>query len=198
MVFIYQEWESAVRAGREKDFCWTNFISSTTMASIRKMRTQFASVLQDLGYNNYCLESSRSEEDREVLNRNSAKSEIIKAILCASLYPNLVHVVYKKKHHRGRVDNRPPKPILYTASTTIVRVRVVHKFSPIYVWYDSFKFPFLGPSVICEFRRAQLRGCMDGVLCDGENSRRDLHEGFLCRQSPSAASFSRRRTRRKR
>ena len=122
------------------------------MASIRKMRTQFASVLQDLGYNNYCLESSRSEEDREVLNRNSAKSEIIKAILCASLYPNLVHVVYKKKHHRGRVDNRPPKPILYTASTTVVRVRVVYK--SIYVQYDSFKFPFLGPSVICEFRRA--------------------------------------------
>jgi len=96
----FQGWERAVRHGREKDFCWRNFLSGNTMKMIKDMKQQFSGLLCEIGF----LDSS--DPKAPAANHNSGNLKLVKAILCAGLYPN----VAKIEHHR--TFKRPPK--LYT------------------------------------------------------------------------------------
>ncbi|XP_015774501.1 PREDICTED: ATP-dependent RNA helicase DHX36-like [Acropora digitifera] len=92
----FQGWEQASRGGREREFCWRNFLSGNTMKMIKDMKQQFSSLLRDIGF----LDSS--DPKATSANRNSENLKLVKAILCAGLYPN----VAKIEHHR--TFKRPP------------------------------------------------------------------------------------------
>ncbi|CAL1385571.1 unnamed protein product [Linum trigynum] len=105
MIVAYRKWakilhEKGVRAAER--FCNTYFLSSSVMYMIRDMRVQFGTLLADIGLIN--LPSSRQAQnavkkkediDRwlsqtsQLFNMYSHHSSIVKAILCAGLYPNV-------------------------------------------------------------------------------------------------------------
>ncbi|KAM7252349.1 hypothetical protein ACFE04_024232 [Oxalis oulophora] len=102
MMFAYQKWEKILRERGNRaaqQFCNSNFLSSPVLHMIRDMRTQFGTLLADIGLIN--LPSSyRRTKKKEVIdswlsdtsqpfNRYSNHSSVVKAVLCAGLYPNV-------------------------------------------------------------------------------------------------------------
>ena len=87
----YRGWERERRAGRthERGFLFDNFLSGQTLRMIEKMKTQFKRLLQEVGFYN-----RRRESD---YNENSNNQALVKAVLVAGLYPNIVRVKEGKK-----------------------------------------------------------------------------------------------------
>lgn len=92
----FQGWEQALRQGRERDYCWGNFLSGNTMKMIRDMKQQFSSLLREIGF----LDSA--DPKAPAANQNSENLKLVKAVLCAGLYPNVARI----EHHR--TFRRPP------------------------------------------------------------------------------------------
>lgn len=92
----FQGWEQALRQGRERDYCWRNFLSGNTMKMIRDMKQQFSSLLREIGF----LDSA--DPKAPAANQNSENLKLVKAVLCAGLYPNVARI----EHHR--TFRRPP------------------------------------------------------------------------------------------
>ncbi|CAN1169577.1 DExH-box ATP-dependent RNA helicase DExH7, chloroplastic [Linum perenne] len=104
MMVAYRKWakimrEKGVRAAEQ--FCKPFFLSSSVMYMIRDMRVQFGTLLADIGLidppRNRQSSAKRKEDlDRwlsdtsQPFNMYSHHSSIVKAILCAGLYPNVV------------------------------------------------------------------------------------------------------------
>jgi len=85
----FQGWEKASLQGSERDYCWTNFLSANTMKMIKDMKKQFSGLLYEIGF----LDSTNPTAFSA--NYNSENLKLVKAILCAGLYPN----VAKLEHH---------------------------------------------------------------------------------------------------
>ncbi|EAW78763.1 DEAH (Asp-Glu-Ala-His) box polypeptide 36, isoform CRA_c [Homo sapiens] len=81
-------WEEARRRGfrYEKDYCWEYFLSSNTLQMLHNMKGQFAEHLLGAGF-----VSSRNPKDPES-NINSDNEKIIKAVICAGLYPKVAKI----------------------------------------------------------------------------------------------------------
>ncbi|XP_006868024.1 PREDICTED: probable ATP-dependent RNA helicase DHX36 isoform X3 [Chrysochloris asiatica] len=81
-------WEEARRRGfrYEKDFCWEYFLSSNTLQMLHNMKGQFAEHLLGAGF-----VSSRNPKDPKS-NINSDNEKIIKAVICAGLYPKVAKI----------------------------------------------------------------------------------------------------------
>ncbi|XP_029423024.1 ATP-dependent DNA/RNA helicase DHX36 isoform X5 [Nannospalax galili] len=81
-------WEEARRRGfrYEKDYCWEYFLSSNTLQMLHNMKGQFAEHLLGAGF-----VSSRSPKDPKS-NINSDNEKIIKAVICAGLYPKVAKI----------------------------------------------------------------------------------------------------------
>ncbi|XP_011814375.1 PREDICTED: ATP-dependent RNA helicase DHX36 isoform X3 [Colobus angolensis palliatus] len=81
-------WEEARRRGfrHEKDYCWEYFLSSNTLQMLHNMKGQFAEHLLGAGF-----VSSRNPKDPES-NINSDNEKIIKAVICAGLYPKVAKI----------------------------------------------------------------------------------------------------------
>uniref|UniRef100_A0A5F9CVY9 ATP-dependent DNA/RNA helicase DHX36 n=1 Tax=Oryctolagus cuniculus TaxID=9986 RepID=A0A5F9CVY9_RABIT len=81
-------WEEARRRGfrYEKDYCWEYFLSSNTLQMLHNMKGQFAEHLLGAGFVN-----SRSPKDPKS-NINSDNEKIIKAVICAGLYPKVAKI----------------------------------------------------------------------------------------------------------
>jgi hypothetical protein len=76
------------RQGDEKArrvFCRLNFLSYTTLDMIRELRQQFFQLLQEIGF-----AAAASHPSDPAFNRNSENIAVLKAVLCAGLYPNVV------------------------------------------------------------------------------------------------------------
>jgi ATP-dependent RNA helicase DHX36 len=43
-------WKEAKRSGRERTFCWENFLSPMTLKMMDDMRNQFFDLLSDIGF----------------------------------------------------------------------------------------------------------------------------------------------------
>eukprot|EP00052_Salpingoeca_macrocollata_P022794 m.199119 g.199119 ORF g.199119 m.199119 type:complete len:428 (+) comp21894_c0_seq1:135-1418(+) len=97
----FDGWMQARAAGREKDFCWQHFLSSNTLNMISHMKQQFAELLVDIGF----VDKQRVAEH----NRHARDANIIKAVMCAGLYPSVARVDHP---HGKNFGKRPPK--LYT------------------------------------------------------------------------------------
>ena len=64
----------------------------TNVQLLRNMKRQFAGLLYDAGF----IQSSNSKDHSA--NVHSDNHKLVKAILCAGLYPNVVKIVQNKPH----------------------------------------------------------------------------------------------------
>ncbi|XP_005393115.1 PREDICTED: ATP-dependent RNA helicase DHX36 isoform X1 [Chinchilla lanigera] len=88
VVNAFEGWEEAKRRGFrcEKDYCWEYFLSSNTLQMLHNMKGQFAEHLLAAGF-----VSSRNPKDPKA-NINSDNEKIIKAVICAGLYPKVAKI----------------------------------------------------------------------------------------------------------
>lgn len=94
LIEAMRRWEEASGVGRGNDFARTYFLSTNTLKLLRDMKKQFA---QDL----YKMEFLASEDYNDTYsNLNSANIGLIKAIICAGLYPNIA-IIRKRRHSQS-------------------------------------------------------------------------------------------------
>ncbi|KAG2302509.1 hypothetical protein Bca52824_031160 [Brassica carinata] len=103
MMVAYDKWvkilhERGMKAAQR--FCESKFLSSSVMRMIRDMRVQYGTLLADIGLINLPKTgefAGRKKENLDVwfsdqtqpFNMYSQQPEVVKAILCAGLYPNI-------------------------------------------------------------------------------------------------------------
>ncbi|WAR14794.1 DHX36-like protein [Mya arenaria] len=90
LVKAFDGWDRARQRGTHRKFCFDNFLSESTLMMLKKMREQLADVLYELGF----LESKLPKQAEA--NMHSKNNALVKAIVCAGLYPNI-----------GRIDKIP-------------------------------------------------------------------------------------------
>ncbi|PNF38747.1 putative ATP-dependent RNA helicase YTHDC2, partial [Cryptotermes secundus] len=83
----FQAWQRARSDGWERVFCEKNFISAATMEMVVGMRMQLLGQLRASGFVRV-----RGSGDIRDLNNNSDNWAVVKAALCAGMYPNLLRV----------------------------------------------------------------------------------------------------------
>jgi ATP-dependent RNA helicase DHX36 len=93
----YQLWEQACDDGNERSFCWDHFLSGSTLRMIANMKQQFVELLQDIGF----VEASKAGV--QACDSHASNINLIKAVLAAGLYPNVVMV----EHPHGALALRP-------------------------------------------------------------------------------------------
>lgn len=89
------DWEYESGRGRGRQFCWDNFLSESTLRMLANMKRQFAEHLRKTGF----LTSGDVKDARA--NRNSGNEDLVRAVVCAGLYPNVCSVKVKRNKHRG-------------------------------------------------------------------------------------------------
>ncbi|KAA3464041.1 ATP-dependent RNA helicase DHX36 isoform X2 [Gossypium australe] len=106
LVKAFEGYKDAKRNGRERAFCWENFLSPVTLQMMEDMRIQFIDLLSDIGF----VDKSRGAS---VYNQYSHDLEMVCAVLCAGLYPNVVQCKRRGKRTAfytkevGKVDIHP-------------------------------------------------------------------------------------------
>ena len=96
----YNDWLYAESNGRSRDFCWQNFLSEQTLRMVRDMREQFRELLMDSGLvlqrnnNQKSKNNNNNKNYRNYDDMDDVSNEwgIVKAVLVAGLYPNLIRV----------------------------------------------------------------------------------------------------------
>jgi len=83
----FQAWQKARTDGWEQVFCEKNFMSQATMETIVAMRSQLLGQLRATGF-----VRARGGNDIRDLNTNSENWAVVKAAICASSFPNIIHV----------------------------------------------------------------------------------------------------------
>ncbi|GLT94813.1 hypothetical protein SLE2022_125340 [Rubroshorea leprosula] len=102
----FEGYKDAKHSGNERAFCWENFLSSVTLRMIEDMRNQFLDLLSDIGF----VDKSKGAS---AYNQFSDDLEMVCAILCAGLYPNVVQCKTRGKRTAfytkevGKVDIHP-------------------------------------------------------------------------------------------
>ncbi|KAK7115641.1 3'-5' RNA helicase YTHDC2-like [Littorina saxatilis] len=87
----FQMWQKARTEGWEKSFCEKNFLSAACMEMVVGMRAQLLGQLRASGF-----VRARGGGDIRDLNTNSENWAVVKAALCAGMFPNLLFVDRKK------------------------------------------------------------------------------------------------------
>ncbi|XP_077146831.1 ATP-dependent DNA/RNA helicase DHX36 [Ranitomeya variabilis] len=92
----FRGWEKAKQWGprAEREYCWEYFLSSNTLKMLGDMKGQFAEHLLGAGF-----VSSRSPKDPKS-NINSDNEKLIKAVICAGLYPKVAKIRLSHKRKR--------------------------------------------------------------------------------------------------
>ncbi|XP_046559065.1 3'-5' RNA helicase YTHDC2-like [Haliotis rubra] len=112
----FQAWQKARTEGWERSFCDRNFLSSACMEMIVGMRTQLLGQLRASGF-----VRARGGGDIRDLNTNSENWAVVKAALCAGMYPNIAcvdrnrNVVVTQKESKVRFHSQS---VLSPAPTT--------------------------------------------------------------------------------
>lgn len=102
----FEGWKEAKRSGNERSFCWENYLSPVTLQMMDDMRMQFLNLLSDIGF----VDKSKGPS---AYNLYSNDLEMVCAILCAGLYPNVVQCKRRGKRTAfytkevGQVDIHP-------------------------------------------------------------------------------------------
>ncbi|PQM36435.1 hypothetical protein Pyn_25344 [Prunus yedoensis var. nudiflora] len=106
LVKAFEGWKEAKHNGSGKTFCWDNFLSPVTLQMMEDMRIQFLDLLSNIGF----LDKSRGAH---AYNQYSHDLEMVCAILCAGLYPNVVQCKRRGKRTAfytkevGKIDIHP-------------------------------------------------------------------------------------------
>ncbi|PON40001.1 RNA helicase, ATP-dependent DEAH box [Trema orientale] len=101
----FEGWKEAKRNGKERAFCWEYFLSPVTLQMMEDMRMQFLDLLSGIGF----VDKSRPT----AYNQYNQDLEMVCAILCAGLYPNVVQCKRRGKRSAfytkevGKVDIHP-------------------------------------------------------------------------------------------
>ncbi|KAH9602084.1 hypothetical protein KSS87_013738 [Heliosperma pusillum] len=88
LVRAYEGWKDAEKRQSGHEYCWTNFLSLQTLKAIDSLRRQFFSLLKDTGL---------VDPDKDMSNKWSHDVHLIRAIICAGLFPGVCSVVNKEK-----------------------------------------------------------------------------------------------------
>uniref|UniRef100_UPI00358F2A3E ATP-dependent DNA/RNA helicase DHX36 n=1 Tax=Myxine glutinosa TaxID=7769 RepID=UPI00358F2A3E len=112
IVYALQGWEDAKRIGfrAEQDFCWDFFLSANTLQMLHNMKAQFVEHLHSAGF----VDSTNPKDHKA--NINSGNIKLLKAVICAGLYPKVAKIrpnfnkrkgakIYTK--HDGKVSIHP-------------------------------------------------------------------------------------------
>lgn len=81
---------SVVSDSNVRRFCAANFLSRNALTEIGDMRRQFVELLGQIGF---VSSSEVRHVETSVYNLNGKKEEIVTAVVCAGLYPNVAHAV---------------------------------------------------------------------------------------------------------
>ncbi|KAK9676403.1 hypothetical protein RND81_11G074700 [Saponaria officinalis] len=144
MLISYQKWEKILRERGTKaaqSFCSSHSLSSSVMHMIRDMRVQLGILLADIGL----IHLPKSNQNRkkgnwdgwfsdpsQSFNKYANHPAIVKAILCAGLYPNVAAT--EEGIHAPAVGNLRQY------------LRPVSKGSP--AWYDGRREVYIHPSSV--------------------------------------------------
>ncbi|XP_076330694.1 ATP-dependent DNA/RNA helicase DHX36-like [Tachypleus tridentatus] len=105
LVQAFNGWEVAMEKGYDQQYCWENFLSHSTLKMLANLKKQFAQYLHELQFL-HCDDFKHKD-----FNRNSENQMLLKAVICAGLYPN----VAKLQWHHNRNPHKGPKiPKVYT------------------------------------------------------------------------------------
>ncbi|XP_062117008.1 DExH-box ATP-dependent RNA helicase DExH3-like [Humulus lupulus] len=88
LVRAYEGWKEAEREQSGYEYCWRNFLSAQTLKAIDSLRKQFFYLLEDTGL---------VDRYRESCNTWSHDEHLIRAIICAGLFPGLCSVMNKER-----------------------------------------------------------------------------------------------------
>ena len=88
LVQAYEGWKEAERQQSGYEYCWRNFLSAQTLKAIGSLRRQFFSLLKDTGL---------VENNTEACNKWSHDEHLIRALICAGLFPGICSVVVSDK-----------------------------------------------------------------------------------------------------
>lgn len=84
LVRAYEGWKDAERRQSGYEYCWRNFLSAQTLKAIDSLRKQFFCLIKDTGL---------VEHNAENCNMWSHDEHLIRAVICAGLYPGICSVV---------------------------------------------------------------------------------------------------------
>ncbi|KAL8150586.1 hypothetical protein V2J09_020394 [Rumex salicifolius] len=87
-VRAYDGWKAAEREQSGNEYCWRNFLSFQTLRAIDSLRKQFYHLLK---------ESRLIANDRDSCNTWSHDNHLVRAIICAGLFPGVCSVMNKEK-----------------------------------------------------------------------------------------------------
>ncbi|CAG5136541.1 unnamed protein product, partial [Candidula unifasciata] len=87
LINTFKGWEQSLRSGRSRSYCWDNFLSENTLKMLRDMKKQLTELLYDLGF-----VASKNPKDARA-NLNSDNQGLIRAVICAGLYPNVAQII---------------------------------------------------------------------------------------------------------
>ncbi|XP_042504463.1 DExH-box ATP-dependent RNA helicase DExH3-like isoform X2 [Macadamia integrifolia] len=88
LVRAYEGWRDAEREQSGYEYCWKNFLSAQTLKAIDSLRRQFFSLLKDTGL---------IDDNTDNCNAWSHDEHLIRAVICAGLFPGICSVVNKEK-----------------------------------------------------------------------------------------------------
>ncbi|KAG6672948.1 hypothetical protein I3842_16G084700 [Carya illinoinensis] len=88
LVRAYEGWKVAERQQSGYEYCWKNFLSVQTLKAIDSLRKQFFCLLKDSGL---------VDHNTDNCNRWSHDEHLIRAVICAGLFPGICSVVNKEK-----------------------------------------------------------------------------------------------------
>ncbi|KAJ4838975.1 hypothetical protein Tsubulata_017379 [Turnera subulata] len=88
LVRAYDGWKDAESQQSGYEYCWKNFLSAQTLRAIDSLRKQFFWLLKDAGL---------IGEKTENCNIWSYDEHLIRAVICAGLFPGICSVVNKEK-----------------------------------------------------------------------------------------------------
>eukprot|EP00050_Salpingoeca_kvevrii_P001156 m.163632 g.163632 ORF g.163632 m.163632 type:complete len:1019 (-) comp10307_c0_seq24:1459-4515(-) len=110
----FHGWKQAQQSHQGWTYCREFFLSQNTLQMIDQMRKQFFGLLCDIGF------VDQTEAGRAAANRHSGNLNLVKAVLCAGLYPHVASV----RLSMARVP-RPPKLFLADSSRAYLHPKSV-------------------------------------------------------------------------
>lgn len=102
----YEGWVEAQSSGNEQQYVWSHFLSAPTLRMMRDVKKQFEDLLHAAGF-------ISQVQNRTKQNRYSHNEALVKAVLCAGLFPNVASIQCRKwkaivrTHDDGKVDIHP-------------------------------------------------------------------------------------------
>eukprot|EP00026_Physarum_polycephalum_P000677 Phypoly_transcript_00678.p1 GENE.Phypoly_transcript_00678~~Phypoly_transcript_00678.p1 ORF type:complete len:1395 (+),score=271.52 Phypoly_transcript_00678:28-4212(+) len=110
----YRGWQNARAEKTDQVYCQKFFLDSNTLRNIYDMKRQFVELLSEIGFMPpHLLETSKDKSKNisggEYFNTNAESIKLIKAVLCAGLYPNVLRVVPSPTPSSSYSTPTPPK-----------------------------------------------------------------------------------------